>query len=79
MLSHFIHVWLFVTQWTVAYQAPLSTGFFQARILECIVMPSSRGSSWPRDQTHISCISYISSKILYSWATEEAQNEHKSF
>ena len=79
MLSHFIHVWLFVTQWTVAYQAPLSTGFFQARILECIVMPSSRGSSWPRDQTHISGISYSSSKILYSWATEEAQNEHKSF
>ena len=30
-------------------------GIFQARILEWIVMPSSRGSSWPRDWT---CVSY---------------------
>ena len=28
----------------------------QARILEWVVMPSSRGSSWPRDQIHVSCI-----------------------
>ena len=27
MLSHFSHVWLFVTLWTVAHQAPLSMGF----------------------------------------------------
>ena len=27
MLSHFSHVWLFATLWTVAYQAPLSMGF----------------------------------------------------
>ena len=27
MLSHFIHVRLFVTLWTIAYQAPLSMGF----------------------------------------------------
>ena len=26
-LSHFSHVWLFVTLWTVAWQAPLSIGF----------------------------------------------------
>ena len=32
-------------------------GLFQARILEWIAIPFSRGSSWPRDQTHISCIS----------------------
>ena len=24
--------------------------------MEWVVMPSSRGSSWPRDQTHISCV-----------------------
>ena len=30
-------------------------GILQARILEWVAMPSSRGSSWPRDQT---CISY---------------------
>ena len=27
MLSHFSRVWLFVTLWTVAHQAPLSVGF----------------------------------------------------
>ena len=27
VLSHFSHVWLFVTPWTVACQAPLSVGF----------------------------------------------------
>ena len=31
-------------------------GILQARILEWIAMPSSRGSSRPRDQTCISCI-----------------------
>ena len=30
-------------------------GFPQARILEWFAMPSSRGSSQPRDQTQISC------------------------
>ena len=30
----------------------------QARILECVALPSSRGSSWPRDRT---CASYIPS------------------
>ena len=27
-------------------------GIFQARILEWVAVPSSRGSSWPRGQTH---------------------------
>ena len=34
-------------------------GIFQTRILEWVAMPSFRGSSWPRDQTCISCISCI--------------------
>ena len=29
-------------------------GILQAGILKCVVMPSSRGSSWPNDLTHIS-------------------------
>ena len=56
MLSHFSRVWLFATLWIVACQAPLSMGFFQARILEWLAIPSARESSWPRDQTCISCI-----------------------
>ena len=40
-------------------------GIFQARILEWVAISSSRGSSWPRDCTHISCISCIGTQILY--------------
>ena len=36
-------------------------GILQARILEWVAMPYSRGSSWPRDRTSISCISCIAS------------------
>ena len=42
---------LCATPWTVARQAPLSMGIFQARILEWVAMPSSWGSSRPKDQT----------------------------
>ena len=35
------------TQWTVALQAPLSMGIFQARILEWVAMPSSRDLPHP--------------------------------
>ena len=31
-------------------------GILQARILEWVTMPSSRGSSQPRDRTHVFCI-----------------------
>ena len=36
----------------------------QARILEWVAMPSSRGPSQPRDQTHISYVSCIG-RVLY--------------
>ena len=53
VLSCFSRVLLFATPWTVAHQAPLSMGILQARILEWVSMPSSEGSSLPRDRTHI--------------------------
>ena len=31
----------------------------------------SRGSSWPRNLIHVSCVSYIGRWILYHWATWE--------
>ena len=43
-------------------------GISQARILEWVAISYSRGSSWPRDQTHISC---IGRRILYHWAAWE--------
>ena len=49
------HVRLFVTLWTVVRQTSLSMGILQAGILEWVAMPSSRGSSQPRDRTQVSC------------------------
>ena len=49
VLHHLIYVWPFVTVWTVACPATLSLGVLQARVLEWVAMPPSRGSSWPRD------------------------------
>ena len=43
VLSCFNCVQLFVTPWTAACRAPLSMGILQARILEWVAMPSSRG------------------------------------
>ena len=60
----------FVIPWTVAHQAPLSNGIFQARILECVAISFSRGSSWPRDWTRVPC---IGKQILYHWATRQVQ------
>ena len=44
------------TPWIVAHQAPLSLGILQARILEWVAIPFSRGSSQWRDQTQVSHI-----------------------
>ena len=56
-----------MTPWAVALQAPL--GILKARILEWVVIPFSRGSSLPRDQTQVS---YIVSKFFTVLATREA-------
>ena len=40
---------LFAAPWTGAHLAPLSMGIPQARILEWVVMPFSRGYFQPRD------------------------------
>ena len=60
-------VGFFETLWTVAHQAPLH-GILQARILERVAIPFSRGSSWPRDQTQVS---YIAGRFFTIWATRE--------
>ena len=40
-------------------------GTLQARVLEWVTISSSRGSSHPRDQTHVSWISCIGRQTLY--------------
>ena len=47
-------------------------GISQARILEWVAMSYSRESSWPRDQTQISC---IVGRFFTIWATREAKAE----
>ena len=37
----------------------------QARILEWVAMPSSKGSSQPRDRTHVFSVSSIGRQVLY--------------
>ena len=46
-------------------------GIFQAGILEWIVISFSRWFSWPRDQTHVSCISCTGAEFFTTSATWE--------
>ena len=39
-------------------------GIYQARMLELVAMPSSRGSSWSRDRTYISCSSCTAGRFF---------------
>ena len=66
------HVQLFATPWTVAHQAPLSMGFFQARILEWIGISYSRRSSQHKDWTQVCWVSWIDRWSLYYWVIWKA-------
>ena len=61
------HVQLFVIPWTIVH------GILQARILEWVAVPFSRGSSQPRDQTQVS---RIAGGFFTSWATRESHIYH---
>ena len=45
-------------------------GILQARSLEWVAFPFSRGSFEPRDQIQVSC---FAGRFFTSWATREAQ------
>ena len=49
-------------------------GILQARILELVVISLSTGSSWHRDQVHISCVSCIAGGFLTTWAIGETHS-----
>ena len=73
VLNQFSRVRLFVTPWTVALQAPLSMRILQARILQRVSMPSSRGSPQPGDQTTSPTILALTGGFFVTSATWEAQ------
>ena len=64
VLSHFSHVHLCATLQTVACQSPLSMGIFLARILKWVATSSPRGSSQPKDPTHVSSGSCITGRFF---------------
>ena len=64
---------LLATPWTVVCQAPLSVGIFQARILEWVSIPSSRGSSQPRGRTQVFL---IAGRFFIARATREVPGAH---
>ena len=65
-------VWLFCNSMDYSPQGFSVYGISQARILEWVATSFSGGSSWPRNQTHISC---IGRGILSFWAPREDHNE----
>ena len=64
-------VQLFVTPWTSAHQASLSITNSQARLLEWDATDSSRGSSWPRNQTCVSYATCMAGRFFTTRATWE--------
>ena len=63
-------VWLFCDPIDCSPPGSSVRGILQARILEWVAISSSMGSSWPRNWSHVSCISCR--WVLYHWATGEA-------
>ena len=49
-------------------------GILQARVLQWVAIPFSRGSSWPRDRTHISC---TAGRFFTVWAIRDAPSFSK--
>ena len=65
VLSCFGHVWLFVTLWTVACQAPLSTGFSRQEYWSGLSFPPPGDLPRPRGQTRVSCVCCTGRQVLY--------------
>ena len=69
-----------MTPWAVAHQSPLSIDFpgkntvvgcpflFQGIFLAWVALSYSRGSSWPRNRTGISCTSCFGWRTLHHYA-----------
>ena len=65
VLSHFSCVWLFVTPMDCSPPDSSIHGVLQTWILEWVALPSSRGSSWLRDETWILWFSCFGRQLLY--------------
>ena len=77
-LYKWMNEWMLITQSCPALCYPMDCsppvssvlGIHQARILEWVVIPFFRGSSQPRDQTRVFC---ITGRFFTVWATRKAK------
>ena len=65
VLSCFSCVWLFCNAMDWNPPGSFFPWFLQPRILECVAMPTSRGSSWLSNRTRVSYVSCIGRRVLY--------------
>ena len=70
------HVWLFCNPVDCGPPGSSVHGISQARILEWVAISFTRGSSWPRGRTLVSCTVGF---ILYCWATREAPRQTHTY
>ena len=63
--------WLFLTPMDYSLLGSSVHGILQARVLEWVAIPFSRGSFQPRDQTRVS---YIAGRFFTVWATRVAKS-----
>ena len=69
VLSNFSPVWLCATLWTVACQAPLSVGIFQARVLEWVAIAFSNAGKWKGKVKSLSRVQLFTTPSNYSFGT----------
>ena len=69
-------VWLFATPKTVVHQAPLPVRFPGQECWDGWPFLLQE-TSWPRDWTYLSCVSWIGRWVLYHWATGEGHQAQK--
>ena len=76
MLSRFSHVWLSATHglYDLRLLCPQDS---PGKIQEWVAMPSSRGFSRPRDQTHVSCVSCIAGRFFTTELPGKPQKRKK--
>ena len=68
VLSHFSHVRLCETLWTVARQAPLSMGFSRQKYWSGLPCPPPGNLCDPGHWTLVSYVSCIGRQVLYRWS-----------
>ena len=67
VLSHFSHVWLCVTLWTVACQAPLTKGFSRQEHWSGLPCPPSGDLPDAGIEPESHYVSFIGRLVLYHW------------